>query len=115
MANQVAMLTAATWVNPVFLLGGVLLLPIILTSWFRRIALRGHEEAQKIVWAAYRKFGRLIVVVTVACWWVIWDWRGRSDLISTAHQRWPGTFETPFSWALLFWVPLTLGLGVLLF
>jgi Zn-dependent protease with chaperone function len=99
----------------VFLLGGVLLLPIILTSCFRQIVLRGHEEAQKTVWAAYRGFGRLILAMTVACWWVIWDWRGRSDLISLVGQRWPGTFETPFSWALLFWVPLTVSLGIFLF
>jgi len=114
MTNQIATLLAPTWVSPALLLGGVLLLPIILTFCFRRIAVRGHEEAQKIVWAAYRKFGRLILVMTVACWWVIWDWRGRSDLISTVHQRWPA-FETPFSWALLFWVPLTVGLGIFLF
>lgn len=106
---------APTWVNPVFFLGSVLLLPIILTSCFRQIVLRGHEEAQKIVWAAYRGFGRLILAMTVVCWWVIWDWRGHSDLISTVGRRWPATFETPFSWALLFWVPLTLSLGIFLF
>jgi len=109
------MLIAPTWVKPVFLLGSVLLLPIILTSCFRQIAVRSDEAAQRIVWAAYRKFGRLILVMTVACWWVIWDWRGRAALISTVGQRWPGMFETPFSWALLFWVPLTVSLGIFLF
>ena len=101
--------------DPVFLLGAILLLPIILTSCFRHLAFRAHEEARKEAWAAYRKSARLKVLVTVACWWVTWCWRGRSELISIVGEKFPGTFETHFAQSQLFWVPVTAGMWIFLF
>jgi Zn-dependent protease with chaperone function len=114
-ANQVAISIKAIWADPVFLLSAVLLLPIILTSCFRHLAFRAHEDVRKEAWAAYRKSARLIVLLTVVCWWVTWCWRGRSELISIVGEKFPGTFETSFSQSQLFWVPITAGMWIFLF
>src|SRR5215469_16893438 len=50
--------------------GAVLLLPTAATLWFRWAALRADEAKQKVIWAGFRKFGRFILAVTVAVWWV---------------------------------------------
>jgi Zn-dependent protease with chaperone function len=114
-ANQVAIFIAALGADPGLLLGALLLLPIILTSCFRHLAFRAHGEARKEAWAVYRKSTRLIVLITVTCWWVTWCWGGGSELISIVGDKFPGTFETPFSKSQLFWLPITVGMCVFFF
>ena len=114
MANQLEMLIAAWSVNPLFVSGAVLLLPVVLTLCFRWLALQFPEAKQRKVWAAYRGFGRFILAITVASWWVDWDLHSRSDLISMVGRRWPEAlehfpFETTFFWALP-----TVSLGIFL-
>ena len=101
-------------VSPLFFPGAILLMPIVLTLCFRRISLQRQEAEEKTVWAAYRAFGRFIIAITVASWWVQWDLHGRSDLISVIRHTRPETLET-FSVATpLFWVPPIVSLGIFL-
>lgn len=86
----------------------VLVLPIVLTLWFRRAALQIQEAKQNSVWATYRGFSRFILVVAVAAWWVIWDLPGRVELVSAIVRRWPSTG----TW--LFWMLPTVSLGIFL-
>ena len=66
----------ANLVNRLLLLpAAVLLLPIAVTLWIRWTVLRADEAKQRLIWAGYRSFGRFILAVTVAAWWVIWDFR----------------------------------------
>ena len=115
MANQVATFIVALGRDPVLLLGAILLLPIILTSCFRHLAFRAREELRKEAWAAYRKSARLIVLISVASWWLTWCWRGGSELISKVGEKFPSTFETPFSQSQLFWLPITVSMWIFLF
>ncbi len=81
--------TLLTLANLLIVPGAVLLLPIAVTLWFLWVALRADEAKQKLVWAGYRSFGRFILVVTVAAWWAIWDFAGRSSFVSIVLRRWP--------------------------
>ncbi len=102
-------------INPLLVPGAVLLLPIVLTLGFRHASLQAGKAKQGGIWAVYRGFTRLIIVITVTGWWVIWDLRSRSDLISIINYRWPETIETSFSEILLFCALPTVSLGILLF
>src|SRR6266404_656496 len=106
------LLIPATSVNPLLIPAFLLLLPIVLTLCFRWAALHSQEAEQKRVWAAYRRFGRLILASTVVCWWVTWDLDGRSSLISTIVSRWPNASSAE---TLLFSVLPTVSLGIFLF
>jgi Zn-dependent protease with chaperone function len=108
------MLVGPKWVNLLLVPSAVLLLPIVLTLWFRRAALQGREAKQKVVWATYRGFGRFILAIAVAVWWVIWDLPGRSDLISIVVRRWPGVLEISSTETYLFWLAPTVSLGIFL-
>ena len=115
MACQLATFLTSSPVNLLLLPMGILILPILLTLSFREIALNQQTEAQrKRVWASYREFSRFILVVTVAAWWVIWDLRGRDDLVSVIGTHWLQTVETSSSEASLFWMPPTVSLGIFL-
>ena len=92
----------------------VLLLPVVLTFWFRAAALRRSGTEGKIVWSGYREFGRVILAVTVACWWVMWDLGGRSTIAPILVRNWPGLLETSNAEALIFWVPPIVSLGIFL-
>ena len=108
------MLISANSVNPLLVDGTPLLLPIVLTLWFRWAAHQGHEAKQKLAWAAYRGFGRFILVVAVVAWWVIWDLPGRSQLVSAAVRNWLGALEIPSAETGLFWLLPALSLGIFL-
>jgi Zn-dependent protease with chaperone function len=92
----------------------VLLMPIAVTLWFGWTALRADQPQQRLIWAAYRKFGRLILAGTVAVWWVIWDLAGRSSLVSIFVRTWPGSSEISSGQSWRFWLPPTVALGIFL-
>jgi Zn-dependent protease with chaperone function len=96
-------------------IGAVLLLPTVLTLWFRHAALRARESERGAIWGGYRAFSNFVLAIMVTGWWVMWDLRSRSDLVSIIDHRWPGTIETAFSEFLLFGALPTLGLGIFLF
>jgi Zn-dependent protease with chaperone function len=112
--NQLEMPIAANFVNLLFVPVTVLLLPIVLTLWFRWTAHQGDEPKQKLVWAAYRGFGRFILTIAVAAWWVMWDLPGRSQLVSAAVRTWLGVLELPSAETGLFWGPPIVSLGIFL-
>jgi Zn-dependent protease with chaperone function len=91
----------------------VLIFPIALTLWFRHAA--SHAAEPGTTWGVYRGLTRFILAITVTGWWVIWDLRSRSDLISIIDHRWPGMIETSFSEILLFCALPTVSLGIFLF
>ena len=101
----------SVWLPP----GVVLLLPAAPTIWFRNSALRTRESERGAIWGGYRAFSNFVLAITVTGWWVIWDLRSRSDLVSIINHRWPGTIEAAFSEFLLFCAFPTLGLGIFLF
>jgi Zn-dependent protease with chaperone function len=116
MLSQLAILIGMRGVNVWVLPAAVLLLPIVLTVFLRQAALIQSVEAQrKRVWATYRGFGRFILAMTVASWWVMEDLHSRDDLVSIIIARWPRALETSSVEATLFWLPPTLSLGVFLF
>jgi Zn-dependent protease with chaperone function len=101
-------------VSPLFFPGAILLLPVVLTLCFRRISLQSQEAEEKTIWAAYRAFGRFILAITVASWWVLWDLHGRYSLISVIGHTRPGALETSSEATPLFWVPPIVSLGIFL-
>lgn len=54
----------------------VLLLPIVFTCWYRYSALRNQGEERSTIWYGFRRFGRFILLTTVAGWWALWDATG---------------------------------------
>jgi Zn-dependent protease with chaperone function len=110
--NQAEQLTPFTAVNPLLTLAVLLLLPIILTLCFGWIAVHCQDAEQESNWAAYRRFGRLILTGTVVGWWVTWDLHGRSALSSAVVSRWPTASSAE---PLLFWVLPIVSLGIFLF
>jgi Zn-dependent protease with chaperone function len=112
MASALKMLSGS--VSPLFFPGAILLLPVVLTLCFRRISLQSQEAEEKTIWAAYRAFGRFILAITVASWWVLWDLHGRSSLISVIGHTRPGALETSSEATPLFWVPPIVSLGIFL-
>jgi Zn-dependent protease with chaperone function len=103
------------FVNLLIVPGAVLLLPIAVTLWFRWASLRADEPEQRLIWAGYRKFGRFILVATVAVWWVIWDLAGRSTLVSIFVRTWPRAPEISSVASWRFWLPPIVSLGIFLF
>jgi Zn-dependent protease with chaperone function len=93
----------------------ILLLPIALTLLFWRYALRARDADRRTVWADYRGFGRFILAVTVAGWWIEWDFRGHSVLPPILVRNWPGKLGTFSSEILVFWVAPVLSLAIFLF
>jgi Zn-dependent protease with chaperone function len=108
---------AGTWIMPVMSVNPwlipvvILLLPIVLTLCLQWVVFHSQEAEQKRVWAAYRRFGRIILVGTVAGWWVTWDLDGRAAIISTIVSRW---LHTSSAETLLFWVLPSVSLGTFL-
>jgi Zn-dependent protease with chaperone function len=100
--------------NRLLLPAAVLLLPIAVTLWFRWTALQADEAKQKLVWAGYRSFGRFILAVTVAAWWVIWDLAGRSSFVSVIIRTWPRALEISSAASWRFWLPPTASLAIFL-
>jgi Zn-dependent protease with chaperone function len=80
--------------------GAVLLLPTAATLWFRWAAFHADEAKQRAIWAGFRRFGRFILTVTVAVWWVLWDLAGTS---LSSVQSWH------------FWLPPAVSLGLFSF
>jgi Zn-dependent protease with chaperone function len=94
---------------------GVLILPIVLTFCVRWMALGQMTEAQRrSVWASYRQFTRLVLAITVAGWWVVWDLQGRRDVLAVIESHFPRTIEISSAKAILFWMPPTVSLGIFL-
>jgi|SRR6266850_1623194 len=115
MNDQLATFLASRPVDALFLPIGILVLPILLTLSFRQIALNQQTEPERNrIWASYREFTHFILVLTVAAWWVIWDLRGRDDLVSVIGSHWLQTVETSSLEAILFWIPPTVSLGIFL-
>lgn len=54
----------------------VLFLPVILSAWFSRKALRKSGEERYAIWYGFRRFNHLIVFTTIAAWWALWDRTG---------------------------------------
>ncbi len=106
--------TLLTLANLLIVPGAVLLLPIAVTLWFLWVALRADEAKQKLVWAGYRSFGRFILVVTVAAWWAIWDFAGRSSFVSIVLRTWPRSLEISSAASWRFWLPPAASLGIFL-
>lgn len=103
-------------VSPLLFPGAILLLPVVLTLCIRRISLQSQEAEEKTIWAAYRAFGRFILTITVVSWWVLWDLRGRYDLISVIRHTAaaPGALEASSEATPLFWIPPIVSLGIFL-
>jgi len=106
--------TLLTLANLSIVPGAVLFLPIAVTLWFRWVALRADEAKQKLVWAGYRSFGRFILAVTVAAWWGIWDFAGRSSFVSIVLRTWPRSLEISSAASWRFWLPPAASLGIFL-
>jgi peptidase M48-like protein len=112
MVCQLATFLASSAANAPLLRMGILIFPILLTLCFREIALNQQAEMQrKRVWGAYREFGRLLVVITVAVGWVTWDLGSRNDLLGVIGLR---NAETSSVEAVLFWLPPIVSLGIFL-
>jgi hypothetical protein len=112
MVSQLATFLASSAANAPLLRMGILIFPILLTLCFREIALNQQAEMQrKRVWGAYREFGRLLVVITVAVGWVTWDLGSRNDLLGVIGLR---NAETSSVEAVLFWLPPIVSLGIFL-
>lgn len=114
MTNELATLAAGRLVSPLLVPSTILLLPIAVTFGFRWAVLRDGEGGHGIIWAAYRGFGRFIMAITVACWWLIWDLRGPSELAPMLVRTWPGTLDASSAQAFLFGMPPFLSLGTFL-
>lgn len=93
---------------------GVLILPVVLALWFRRMALNQMTEAQRnSVWASYRQYSRFILAITVASWWVVWDLQGREGMAALSDLHLLTSKESSLG-ALLFWVSPVVSLGMFL-
>lgn len=90
MGNSANLLTVA---------GSVLLLPIAAALWFRWAAVRADEARQRVIWAGFRAFGRLIQAAIVAIWWVLWVLAGKSP---SSEESWH------------FWLAPSVSLGIFL-
>jgi Zn-dependent protease with chaperone function len=108
-------LSAAVPSVPLLVPCAILLLPITLTLLFWWHALRARDGDRRTVWAGYRGFGRFILAVTVAGWWMEWDFRGRSELPLILARNWPGTLGTSSAEILLIWVAPLVSLAIFLF
>ncbi len=114
-SNRKEMPILADLVNRLLLLpAAVLLLPTAVTLWFRWTVLRADEAKQRLIWAGYRSFGRFVLAVTVAAWWVIWDLAGRSDFVSVVLRTWPRASEISSAESWRFWLPPTASLAIFL-
>ena len=96
--------------NPLLLPVVVLLLPIVLTLCLAGAA-RYSQRAGRRVWAAYRCFHPLILISTVAGWWVTWDSADQPALISKVFSGW---LDRSSAEILLFWALPTVNLGAFL-
>jgi len=106
--------TLLTLANLLIVPGAVLLLPIAVTLCFRWVAARADEAKQKLIWAGYRSFGRFILAVTVADWWIIWDFAGRFRSVSIVLRTWPRSLEISSAASWRFWLPPAASLGIFL-
>jgi len=94
--------------------GSILLLPILLTICFGWVVLRSSQREQTKRWLVWRGFGRFVLAVTVAAWWVTWDLGGRSEIPGTLVRRFPATWDRSSVEALLFWLLPVASLGLFL-
>ena len=106
--------TLLTLANLLIVPGAVLLLPVAVTLWFRWVALRADEAKQKLIWAGYRSFGRFFLAATVAAWWIIWDFAGKSSFVSVVLRTWPRSLEISSAASWRFWLPPAASLGIFL-
>jgi Zn-dependent protease with chaperone function len=106
--------TLLTLANLLIVPGAVLLLPIAVTLCFRWVALRADKAKQKFIWAGYRSFGRFILAVTVAAWWIIWDFAGTFRFVSIVLRTWPRSLEISSAASWRFWLPPAASLGIFL-
>ena len=104
----------ANSVNQLFIPAAVLLLPIGVTLWFRWTVLRADEAKQRLIWSGYRSFGRFILAVTVAAWWITWDLAGMSSFVSVVVRTWPRAIEISSAASWRFWLPPAASLGIFL-
>ena len=87
----------------------VLVAPILLVLFFRRVSSRATADRAR-VWFGYRQNTRLLFLITVGCWWALWDWN-RTLLFSPRRLLvWPALADSGIQ-QLIFWL---LPIGTLL-
>ena len=102
---------AHSFVPPVLFL----LLPIMVTGWYRYRALRKCGEDRTRIWYGYRSLRRFIVLTMLAVWWALWDLNaGYTDALKTLPS-WVSHFALANNPHLLFSVPLVTSLLIFQF
>ena len=101
MAGQTALRTFA---GSLTALVAILLLPILLTTWFERSAKLGGESDSKMSWIANRRLIHIILLGTVAAWWALWDFQAQSALLPTLELHLRGVSPTLVN-LFSFWLP----------
>ena len=69
--------------GPVYSLFATLVLPIVLTVWFRSRASRANEVERPTKWIVYGQWLQVIYICTVAAWWSLWDFHQVTKLTRT--------------------------------
>src|SRR5882672_3525444 len=84
----------------------VLLLPIVVSEWYRYRALRESEADQFGMWNGYRSLGRFNVLTTLAVWWALWDLNGGYTAALKISPSWLSRFAQDNNQRMLSSVPL---------
>ena len=94
----------------------LLLLPSLVTLWFRHAALRESPEKGTTVWLGYRRLSRFLMAATVAFWWMIWDWKRLADVLPSFVPWLSNSLEPSSVETILFCFPPIISLsGFLIF
>ena len=114
MANAPGLAAEVVWSSAIFVAGGILLIPIMLTFSFGWVVLQSKRREHLEMWLVWRGFGRFVLAATVAGWWVTWVLGGHSEIPAALVRKSPGAFDPSSVAALLFWLLPVASLGVFL-
>jgi len=76
-------ITTLLFESHVYGLFATLVLPIVLTVWFRYQALGANELERPTKWIVYGQWLQVIYICTVAVWWSLWDYQRVPALAQT--------------------------------
>jgi Zn-dependent protease with chaperone function len=89
--------------SPIYGLIAMLVLPIVLTVWFRSRASRADELERPRKWIVYGQWLQVIYICTVAIWWSLWDFQ-RVHALTRTHFLSMKSFDPALATPILFLV-----------
>ncbi len=85
----------------------VLLAPVLLTLWMRRVSLRAPSANRAGIWFGYNRFLTWTILATVVAWLVVADSLSLKNVVRFLAQSagLPREFPLSFLEGILFWLP----------